>query len=462
MDWLPIVVVGALLLLGLWALIYTAPGTGGESEERARRQALAAAASRRLAEAYDPERPLVLVVGRAPAADLRAWVQGGARVEDPRALPVAGGQDLLDVLSAATGEELPRVTARDADVDAHKAPTFDEVQHPLAGRIDLVEAAPLADALRPLLRRWQGDGRADLEGALAEFLEGGDDAAATAKEALDLVAALLQAAEAAPPGTSLALAWLPAPEHLDLALATLAPPPPAPPPDAPPADLDPTLVEATLGALAAELEARGVRAGRDPDGGFTIEGAPLRARAWPYARDGQRVAVALEVEANLEGERRTFRLGFTAAAPTPERALRLALGPAVGLVLPPLLDAAAPPREDVLRWSPPAGGDAPTSYEVHPGPIAVAGRAAPEELEALLGRHPFQAVKDALGPHLGRRLHLLDLHAHRRAGEAVAGRVRLDDADWQDGLAPLAALPWPDDAPHLGVRTVVVLRAARL
>ncbi|MCO5167607.1 MAG: DUF6348 family protein [Planctomycetes bacterium] len=462
MTWVPIVLVLLLLVLLVWVVASAGSGGGGESAERARRQALAAEAARRLAAAYDPDRPLVLVVGQAPAADLRAWVQGGPRVDAPRALPVACGQDLLDVLAAATGEELPRVGARDADVDAHKAPTFDEVQHPLAGRVDLVEAGPLRAALLPLLRRWQGEGKAELEAALAEFLEGGDDADATAREALELVAALGEAAESAPAETSLALAFLPSPEHLDLALATISPPPAAPPPAAPPPDLEAAMVEATLAALAAELEARGARAGRDPDGGFTIEGAPLRVRAWPYARDGQRVSVAFEVEANLEGERRTFRLGFAATAPTPERALRLALGPAVGLVLPPLLDAAAAPREDVVRWSPPAGGDAPTAYEVHPGPVAVAGRAAPEDLEALLARHPFQALKDTLGPHLGRRLHLLDVHAYRRAGDPVAGRVRLDDVDWPEGLAPLAALPWPDDAPHLGVRTVVVIRAARL
>lgn len=485
MIWVPIVVVVVLLLLGLWAFVLAPPG---ESAELTRRQAHAAQAARRLAEAYDEALPLTLVMGSAPAPDVLAWTRAGAPLEAPRDVVVRAGQDLLDLLVAASGEHLPCETARDADAEAQRGPTFAATQHPLAGRVDLFELEELRTAVLPLLRRWAGEGGAALAEALVEFgasdLEADVDPAAVSAveaalaagttssdeathQAAALVRPLLEGAEAAlAAGASLALLWLPDAGAAPLALRTIAPAPPPPPPEAPPTDLDPALTEAARLALGAELEARGIRAGADPDGAFTLEGTPLRVRAWPYAREtrgGERVAAALEVEVNLEGERRTFRLGFVGDAPAAEQAQRLALSAGTGLALTPLLDAAAPPREDVVRWSPTgAAGDAPAAYEVHLGPISLEGRPTPEHLEGLLERHPFRAVRDALGPQLARRLHLLDLRAARSAGGPVQGEVRLDGQPWAEGLPLLAALPWPEDTPHLGLRAVVVLRAARL
>lgn len=486
MVWLPIVVVVVLLLLGLWAFVL-APPEAGESAERARQQAQAAGLAKRLAEAYDEGQPLVLALGAAPAPTALEWVRAGAPLEAARPVEVRGGQDLLDLLVAATGEELPRHTVRDADADAHRAPTFAAAQHPLAGRVDVIDAADLKERVLPQLRRWAGEGRAELAASLVEFgasdLEAEPDAAAVsavegviergaapegdddaAHQAAALVRPLLEAAEAAAgAGASLALLWLPDPAAAPTALRGIAPGAAPAAPDAPPADLEPERVEATLRALGGELEARSIRASRDPDGGFTLEGAPVRVRAWPYVLEPTRAAVALEVEANLEGERRTFRLGFAAQAPSTEHALRLAVGAGVGAALPPLLDACAAPRPDVVRWSPAArGGDAPTSYEVHLGPVSLSGRPAPEQLEALLPRHPFLALRDALGPHLARRTHLVDLRAARTAGGPVEAEVRLDGAPWAEGPALLAALPWPGDAAHVGLRAIVVLRAARL
>ncbi len=486
MEWLLIVFVVLALLAGLWAFVL-APPESAESAARARQQAQATSLAKRLGEAYDEAQPLVLVLGAAPAPNVLEWVRAGAALESPRTLAVRGGQDLLELLVAATGEELPRETVRDGDADAHRTPSFAARQHPLAGRIDAFEAAPLDERLLPLLRRWVGDGRAELASSLVEFgssdIEAEPDAAAVAAvealiergaapagddddpthQAATLVRPLLEAAEAArAAGHSLALLWLPAAEAIPVALEAIAPEPAPPTPEAPPTDLEPARVEEALRALGAELAARALRAGRDPDGGFTLEGAPLRVRAWPYLVESTRAAVALEVEANLEGERRTFRHGMAAQAPSAEHALRQAISAGVGVVLPPLLDACAAPREDVVRWSPPArSGDAPTAYEVHLGPLSLQGRAAPEQLDRLLQRHPFLALRDALGPQLARRLHVVDLRAARTAGGPVEAEVRLDGAPWPEGAAALSALTWPDDAPHVGVRAVTVLRAAR-
>lgn len=484
MIWLPIALVVALLLLGLWAFVL-APPEAGESAERARRQAQAASLARRLAEAYDDARPLALVAGAAPAPGAREWVQAGAPLEGARAVAARAGQDLLDLLAAATGDEVPRATVRGADADAHRAPTFAEAQHPLAGRVDVIEAAALRERVVPLLRRWAAEGREELARALVEFaasdLEAEPDPTAVseiagliergacddddaARQAAALVRPLLEAAEAAAAGgASLALLWLPEAGMATTALRTIAPASPRPVPEAPPADLDAARIDEALRALGAELEARGLRAGRDPDGAFTLEGTPLRVRVWPYAVEDGRVDLALEVEASIEGERRTFRLGFAACAPTVERAQALATSAGAGLLLPPLLDACAPPRADVLRWSPPGRtGDVPVAYELHLGPVSLQGHAAPEQLERLLARHPLLALRDALAPALERRVHLVDLRGARTAGGAVEADVRLDGAPWAEGARLLGALPWPDDAPHVAVRAVAVLRAARL
>lgn len=481
MDWLPIVIVVLLLLLGLWAFVAAAPETS-ESAGRARQQAQHAAAARRLAEAYDEGAPLVLVLARAPAPTLMEWARAGAPLEAPRAIEVHTGQDLLDLLIAATGEDLPRATAREADADAHRAAVFAARQHPIVGRLDLLDHAALKAITLPALERWQGAGKHELAEALLEFEGGSELDAARVELALDsglstkdapatleaaaLVRPLLEAArDAVAAGASLVLAWVPAAELVDVALATIAPPVPAPPPDAPPEELG-ALTEGVLAALGSELEARGVRATRDPDGGRSIEGAPLRVRAWPYAQGARgtalTVSVAIEVEATLEGERSIFRAGFTAVAPTIEHATRLAVSSGVAVTVPPFIEAAAAPDPDVPTWSPPARGDRPATYEVHAGRPRVDGRPSPELLEALTDRPAFMLVRDALGARVARRVHVLDLRAGRRAG-VFDGECRLDGAPWSDWPADaFASLPWPDDAPLVGLRAVIVLRAARL
>lgn len=187
-------------------------------------------------------------------------------------------------------------------------------------------------------------------------------------------------------------------------------------------------------------------------------------RAWPYAQSttggASTVSVAVEVEATLEGERSTSRFGFTAIAPTIDHAARLALMSGVAVAITPFVEAAGPPGE-APTWEPPARADAPTSYEVHTGPIRLDGRPSPELLEALTDRSPFMLLRDALASRVARRVHVLDLRAGRRAG-GFDGECRLDGAPWSDWPKDaFAALPWTDDAPLAGLRVVIVLRAAR-
>lgn len=480
MVWLPVVIVVLLLLVGLWAFVAAAPESS-ESAGRARQHAQNAAAAKRLAEAYDEGAPLVLVLARAPSPTLLEWARASAPLDAPRAIDVHSGQDLLDLLVAATGEDLPRATAREADADAHRAATFAARQHPIAGRVDLLEHAALKAVTLPALERWLGAGRRELAEALLEFegaseldlakvelaLESGlstKDAPATL-EAAALVRPLLEAArDAVAAGASLALVWVPAAEQVDVARAAVASPPPAPPPDAPPSDLV-ELTDRVLAVLGEELEARGVRAARDPDGGRSIEGAPLRVRAWPYAQEARgqahAVSIAIELEATLERERGTYRFGFTAVAPTIEHATRLAVSSGVAVAVPPFVEACAAPDEDVPLWSPPLRSDRPAAYEVHAGRLRLDGRPSPELLEALTDRPVFMLLRDAFEARAARRVHVLDLRAGRRAG-VFDGECRLDGAPWTDWPAEaFAALPWPDDAPLVGVRAVIVLRAAR-
>lgn len=465
MTWAPIVFLAVVMLLALWAFASAGPDAA-ESAERARLAARAAKRDERLAELFVEDAPLVLILGR--------WT--GTALEEPRTLEVTTRQDVLEQLVAATGEELERVPLRDADVAARRLPTFGRTQHPLAGRIDVIEKDAVARALA-LVRRWSGEGKADLAEALVEF-EGGLDVArvtaaiesgtagpepAPALEAAALVKPLREALEGAK-GGAVALVWLPAAEHVDAALATISPPPPPAPSDAPSpthAAVDAVVSEALLAEVrTADLDVT------QSDGVtyFGTSGGSWRAWTQAHEQRGRAtwLAVTVEVGASFDGPATALRAGFAAIAVSPEDAARALAHEAVELLLAPFLSAAAPFRADHFRWEPGLGGDAPAAYEVHAGPIHVDGHPPPDMVEQLSHRHPFHALRDALAPRLGRRLHLIELRAGHAAGEPLEDRSRVDGALVPGVASPfLAALSWPPDTAPIAVRSFVVLRAAR-